>query len=149
MLITISLFSAVFSRGWCLNLPCNYMQWLVQLISYIPRSPESSSLLQFPVDEHSQNQSFRDLLSSSVQPDNEPITVPAPAADGELCAQTGCASPVAAITIPPVYLSLQLGKTLYNQSLPGTRASRLLTEQKKKEKRTSSKSECKSQVIKQ
>lgn len=99
------------------------MQWLVQLIGYIPRSPESSSLLQFPVDEHSQNQSFRELLSSSVQPDNEPITVAVPAADGELCAQTGCASPVAAVSIPPFSLSLQLGKTLYNQSLPRARTS--------------------------
>lgn len=107
------------------------MQWLVQLIGYIPRSPESSSLLQFPVDEHSQNQSFRELLSPSVQADNEPITVPAPAADGELCAQTGCASPVAAVNIPPFFLPFKLGKTLHNHSLPGARTSRLLTKQKK------------------
>lgn len=78
------------------------MQWLAQLIGCIPRSPESSSLLQFPVDEHSQNQSFRELLSPSVQADNEPITVPAPAADGELCA-----SPVAAVPIPSFSLPLQ------------------------------------------
>lgn len=125
------------------------MQWLVQLIGYIPRSPESSSLLQFPVDEHSQNQSFRELLSSSVQPDNEPITVAAPAADGELCAQTGCASPVAAVSIPPFSLSLQLGKTLYNQSLPRARTSTDYWQSKKRGKKTLSKPEYKSPVIKQ
>lgn len=61
----------------------------------------------------------------------------------------GCASPVAAVSIPPFSLSLQLGKTLYNQSLPRARTSTDYWQSKKKGKKTLSKPEYKSLVIKQ
>lgn len=118
------------------------MQWLVQLIGYIPRSPESSSLLQFPVDEHSQNQSFRELLSSSVQADNELITVPAPAADSS-SVHRQAAHHQLITSLPSLYP--------FNSAKPCTASPSLGQElpPKKKGKQTLSKPEYKSPVMKQ